>query len=228
LQLSESLQRKVLPVIRAGGREAFLSKLPRGAKTLDVGCGNNSPARTKRINPHIYYIGLDIGDYNQCTDSKTVADEYLVASRETFATEIERLVASVDAVISSHNIEHCDEPQRVLSAMCAALKPNGRLYLSFPSEASVSLPRRRFNTLNFYDDPTHSNLPSFLGIVDTLRECGLIIEKAIVRHRPLVPAVFGFMLEPISYALQRSMPLGVTWALYGFESVIWAKRPLSE
>jgi hypothetical protein len=43
----------------------FILQLPRGAKVLDVGCGNNSAQSTKKLRPDIYYVGLDVGDYNQ-------------------------------------------------------------------------------------------------------------------------------------------------------------------
>jgi SAM-dependent methyltransferase len=219
-----SLFRRISPIIRPNGREAFLSQLPKGAMLLDVGCGNNSPERAKRINAGIYYIGLDIGDYNQRSDSKTLADEYIVTPVEKFEQAIEQRIATVNAVISSHNIEHCADPERVLRAMCDALKPNGCMYLSFPSEASVSFPKRRLNTLNFYDDPTHSKPPSYLKVLEILKEQGLQVEKEVPRHRPLIPALLGLILEPLSFMVQRSMPFGTTWALYGFESVIWARR----
>jgi ubiquinone/menaquinone biosynthesis C-methylase UbiE len=215
----------VSSIIRPSGREAFLSQLSKGAVTLDVGCGNNSPERAKRVNPDLYYIGLDIGDYNQRGTSKVFADEYIVTPVEAFEQAIEQRAASIDAVISSHNLEHCADPDRVLRAMCDALKPNGSMYLSFPSEASVSFPKRRKNTLNFYDDSTHAKQPPvFSKVIEIMKNSGLHIEKAVPRHRPLIPAFFGAALEPVSYIVQRAMPFGTTWALYGFESVIWARR----
>ena len=33
------------------GKESFLRSLPAGARVLDVGCGNNSPARAKKVAP---------------------------------------------------------------------------------------------------------------------------------------------------------------------------------
>ena len=45
---------------------------------LDVGCGNNSPRIAKSIRPDIYYVGVDVGDYNQENGSIECADEYIV------------------------------------------------------------------------------------------------------------------------------------------------------
>ena len=57
------------------GRETFLKTVKHGSVVLDVGCGNNSPAYFKALRPDIYYIGLDVGDYNQHDDPRTVSDE---------------------------------------------------------------------------------------------------------------------------------------------------------
>ncbi len=218
------LYAKFTPFARPHGKEAFLKALRAGDRVLDVGCGNNSPMRAKLCAPAVHYTGLDIGNYNQRPDSIQSADEYIVTSSAEFASTIEASVGTFDAVVSSHNLEHCDEPDRVLNAMCAALKSGGRLYLSFPSESSVNFPRRRKDTLNFFDDPTHTQPPNLAQVLAVLRKSALQIEFIAVRHRPFIPMLIGLVLEPLSYLTQRSMPLGTTWALYGFETVIWAAR----
>jgi hypothetical protein len=49
----------------------------------------------------------------------------------------------MDAVISSHNLEHCDDPAAVRDSMVVALRPGSSLFLAFPCEESVRVPRRR-------------------------------------------------------------------------------------
>ena len=63
----------VKKILRPNGKDAFLMSLPRAAEILDVGCGNNSPFRTKKILPKCIYTGIDIGDYNQ--SKPNLADE---------------------------------------------------------------------------------------------------------------------------------------------------------
>jgi SAM-dependent methyltransferase len=189
-----------------------------------VGCGNNSPLRAKLCAPGIDYTGLDIGDYNQRQDSIQSADRYLITTPLDFTSTIENLGETFDALVSSHNLEHCEQPERVLRAMCAALKHSGRMYLSFPSEASVRFPRRRNNTLNFFDDPTHTQPPKLSQVLSVMQEGGLRIEFMVARHRPFLPLLGGLAFEPVSYLIKRAMPFGTTWALYGFETVIWAVR----
>lgn len=202
------------------GWRAFVGELALNARLLDVGCGNNSPFKVKTQRPDLHYIGLDVGNYNQTRPM--LADEYILTKPDDFSLAIERLAGTVDAIISSHNIEHCLDPGRVVMAMAAALKPGGRMYISFPSKASATFPSRG-GCLNFFDDPTHVELPDFDELVEHLKLCGceiLVSEKA---YRPALLRATGALLEPISRLRGQTM-IG-TWAYYGFESVIWARKP---
>lgn len=199
----------------------FFRSLPENPRVLDVGCGNDSPAYYKRMRPDCYYVGLDIGDYKQSVDPGKIANEYILTSPEGFAATIESLPSVFDAVVSTHNIEHCNEPERTLDAMLHALRPGGRLLLIFPSEASVRFPRRR-QTLNFHDDPTHVWMPRFDDICKRVRDAGFRLDVTVRRNRPLRNALRGLLMEPLN-AWRRLASLD-TWALYGFESIIWATR----
>jgi len=207
--------------LRPRGKLAFLKSLPAGAKVLDVGCGNNSPRDAKILRPDLVYTGLDIGDYNQ-QDSIRYADAYIVVPPADFASSISAHEGRMDAVVSSHNLEHCDDPAAVLNAMVTALRPGGRMYLAFPCERSVRFPRRK-GSLNFFDDATHKQAPEWGRVLGTLRERGVTLTYACPRYRPRLLASVGLALEPLAWLLGRSMPAGSTWALYGFESVIWGR-----
>lgn len=214
-----STARKLLPRYY---RSDFLERLPPKAVVLDVGCGNDSPRDVKSERPDIHYVGLDIGDYRHTCPPTENADEFVVVSPGEFASAIAAWSGRFDAVVSSHNIEHCDEPDRVLTAMAGALKPGGRLFLAFPAEASARFPHRE-GTLNFRDDPTHRAMPEFDRIVGALRSGGLSIDVASRRYRPLKPLISGLFNEAESRRTRTVMP--GTWALWGFESIVWASRP---
>ena len=127
-------------ILRNRGKISFISQLRENCSILDIGCGNNSPYLVKSILPNCKYTGLDIGDYNQ--QKPNLADSYVITTPENFASSISGLGQKFDAVISSHNLEHCNHRASTLLAMTSVLKPGGRLYLSFPSEKSTIFPSR--------------------------------------------------------------------------------------
>jgi SAM-dependent methyltransferase len=218
------IQNRIHQAVKTRGKYAFIARLMPQARVLDVGCGNNSPARFKLLRPDCGYIGLDVGNYRQNEPAADYADEYLLVEPAAFAAAIERYQGQLDAVISSHNLEHCLAPDRVMEAMLAAIRPGGRIYLSFPCEQSVRFPRRKGN-LNFFDDPTHRAVPDWKATLTALRRAGMRIDFSAARYRPLLLAVVGLLFEPVSAVMGRNGGAGSTWSLYGFESVIWASKP---
>lgn len=206
----------------AYGKGSFVRALPRRARVLDVGCGNGSPAWFRSVRSDLYYVGVDVGDCNQPSDPHWYADEYVICTAQDFAATLGRYAGQMDAVVSNHNLEHCNEPERVIDAMVRALRPGGRLYLAFPCEESVRFPKRR-GCLNFFDDSTHQHVPSWRKTIDALSGRGCEITFRAKRYRPFPLWLRGLAMEPISIARRRTMPDGSTWALYGFESVIWAQ-----
>jgi SAM-dependent methyltransferase len=202
-------------------KEKFLRSCSPGARVLDVGCGNNSPLYFKTLRPDFYYVGLDVSDYAQTDDSPQFADEYLIEKPETFNQRIVAMAEQFDVVVSSHNIEHCHDPIRTMEAMLTALKTGGRIFISFPCQASVYFPHRA-GCLNFYDDASHSAVPEFDRLIALIMGHGFTVDVAIGRYRPRFKAIQGFFNERRSRKENRVLP--GTWAYYGFESIIWASR----
>lgn len=215
--------RILLYLLRKNGKISFIKALNKNAVLLDVGCGNNSPIISKMLRSDIHYVGIDIGDYNQNKNPNDIADEYILTTPELFSNTIANLQNRFDAVISSHNLEHCNAPNSVLHAMFMALKPGGRIYLSFPSEASVSFPKKR--GLNYFDDSTHKEVPQLNNVLELIKSNGFQIDFIAVRYRPRLLAFIGLVLEPLSIVCGKLM-IG-TWELYGFESIIWATKMTS-
>lgn len=209
--------------LRPKSREDFIHGLPQGARILDVGCGSNSPKTVKQQRPDLYYVGIDVGDYYQATDPRTVANEYVICAPDDFAGTIGNWNGKFDAIISVHNIEHCNEPAKVLDAMASALRPGGRLFMAWPAEHTVSLPSRE-NCLNFYDDPDHKDMPIFSDIIARLSQYGVAIEFSTRAYQPVIPFIIGMLLEPIMSRLNRQAPFRSTWAFYGFESIVWFRK----
>lgn len=206
--------------IRPHSKYSFLSKLKPNSEVLDVGCGNNSPYITKKIQPSCIYTGIDVCDYNQ-TESN-LADNYILTSPECFVDEISKFKGCADAVISAHNIEYCNDREKTLDAMLDAIKVGGKLFISFPSENSINLPTR-FGTLNYFDDPFHKDLPpDFDRVVRTISQAGFEIEFAARNYQPFLDWFRGFLNERNSRTQNRV--IGSTWAYHGYESIIWARK----
>jgi SAM-dependent methyltransferase len=204
------------------GKERFLRQLQKNSKVLDVGCGNDSPGFAKQILPDCHYVGLDIGDYNQ--NHPEVADQYVITSPSDFPHKITELGNDFDAVISSHNLEHCYDRDAVLRNMLQAIKPGGMLYLAFPSADSLTFPSRA-GTLNYHDDDTHQNEPPDFGkTVSIISNAGFKIVFAASRYQPAARWLIGLYHEARS-AAHRQVDTE-TWAYWGLEAIIWARRPM--
>jgi len=202
-------------------KQAFVLRLPRNCRILDVGCGNNSPKLIKQWRMDINYTGIDVSDYNNTKQSLSYADKYVLSSPHSFPEDIANLNGNFDAVISCHNIEHCNKPDETLDIICKSLKTGGKLYMAFPCEESINFPHRE-GTLNFYDDETHIEVPKFQKIIDQLKENGMEIRFAKKHYRPLYYYMLGGFLEPMSK--KRKKVMRGTWAFWGFETVIWAEK----
>lgn len=201
---------------------SFIKKLPPKSKIIDIGCGNDSPQKIKSVKKDCYYVGIDVGDYNINKHSKDMADGYILTTSECFADEIRKageVYAGFNAVISAHNLEHCEKPTETLLAIFSVLDKGGKLFLAFPSEASIDFPSR-VGTLNFYDDKTHIYLPDFNKIQRMLLDNGFKILFSTPQHKPFLKNCLGRILDLI--IKKRITPF--TWAHYGFEAIIWAEK----
>jgi SAM-dependent methyltransferase len=207
-------------ILRPNGKINFLSNLEKNVEILDVGCGNNSPYNIKKNVPNCVYTGIDVGDHNQTKPN--LANTYIITTPENFVASIAAYYNKFDVVMSSHNLEHCNDRQNSLEAMLNAVKVGGKIFLSFPCEQSVKFPNR-LGTLNYYDDPTHQNIPpNFLETINTIRKLGFDIDFSVQNYFPTILKFIGFILEPFS-KLSKKIMVG-TWEYYGFESIIIASK----
>ena len=206
--------------IRPRGQRSFISSiLKENCKILDVGCGKNS-IFLKSVKPNSYVCGLDISFFEQTEESKELYDDLIICNPEDFADSIQNIDADFDIVISNHNIEHCNDPKKVFTAIVERTKIGGNIFIATPSMSSVNFPSRG-GGLNFYDDSTHVspvNLEKLFHTESNRLECTYYKKSS----KPFIWWFFGFAQEYISRKKNYIM-LG-TWDYYGFEQIMWIKK----
>ena len=205
--------------LRQKGKWAFQFYLNDNAKILDVGCGCATVIGTKSLLPNSTYFGIDISDYGQNNRSKLLMDKYILTSSKKFAETILNINEEFDAVISSHNLEHCEYPNKVLKAMINKVKKKGKIFISFPARESINFPNRI--GLNYFSDKTHNLVPpNGDEIIRELRKNNFDISFYTKRYRPVFFLILGLLNEPISFINKINMK--GTWELYGLETIIHA------
>lgn len=147
-------------------------------------------------------------------------DDYIITTPEKFADNL-LLLGTFDAITISHTLEHCFDWQAVVTNVSECLVPGGKLFLSFPSSSSLNFPSRK-GTLNFRDDPTHVDVIKLVDCEKTLKDCKLKITVKHQNYRPLFWWIYGAINEFKSKKQKRV--LKGTWAYWGFETVMWAKK----
>lgn len=221
MKIMSYLKHMIKDMVNPKSKRSFIYSLRSDASVLDIGCGNNSPFYTKSILPNCNYVGVDIGDYNQTKPN--YADQYILTTSDRFHITISEIPGYFDAILSVHNLEHCNDRIATLDAMISKLSKGGRIYITFPCYQSIDFPNRS-GTLNYYDDPTHKfTPPDFNVVISKILSSGLEIEYSTQHYRPLVLRSIGFIVEPISFLFKRVFR--GTWAYWGFESIIVARKP---
>ena len=207
-------------ILRPKGKYRFLNNFCTNESVLDIGSGK-SPNRIKKLFPNCQYTGLDVENHYE--DGGCLADNYVLTTIEEFTNTLSTFDQSFDCVISSHNLEHCDNRELVLKLSASAVRSNGYMYLSFPSEKSINFPLGRSGTLNYFDDNTHKDLPpSVEDAIQILNKEGFSVINKTESYKPIILWIMGFLLQPFSILLNKNL-VG-TFQFYGFESIIWLKR----
>lgn len=215
-----NLKEMLFKILNPNGKFSFLSQFKDQVRILDCGCGNNSPYKIKKYLAKAHYTGIDIQNYNQT--KPLLADHYVLTTGDKYSADIKNFGEVFDVVLSSHNIEHCDNYEETVESMALCLKPGGQIYISFPSHSSQFNPNRN-GTLNYYDDKSHSHkIPDINKIASILENKGIKIVKRVDNNAPPLLWIIGAIQEPLSF-FNKKVYIG-TWAFYGFESILWGKK----
>ncbi len=102
------------------------------------------------------------------------------------------------------------------------MRGGGGFYMALPSEEIKNFTSGRNGCLNFYDDCTHQKVPDWKKINSILNENHMDIIFKVKNNQPYLLHKIGMLNEEKSAELKTV--LAGTWELYGFESIIWAKK----
>ncbi|MFW9936254.1 MAG: class I SAM-dependent methyltransferase [Candidatus Thorarchaeota archaeon] len=149
-------------------------------RILDVGCGTESPFKTKKWFPAIKYYGIDKSSsyINHMEDLKKLGKFWSIDLENSTLEDIPDNF--FDVIIFSHVIEHLINGKEVLLTLTKKLKLNGVFYIEFPSLHTKSLPSlsKLKITFNFYDDRSHKKLYNKNEILNILEKDNFKIIKA--------------------------------------------------
>jgi len=77
--------------------------------------------------------------------------------------------------------------------------------------------------LNYYDDPTHKDLPpNYDNVITVLKENNMNIVFASKSYKPFFMYLVGALTEWKSKKNKKIQYWN--WAYWGFETIIWAKK----
>jgi SAM-dependent methyltransferase len=219
LRSFEIVRRLIMPV---KFKRFYATHRHRQFNLLDIGCGNHSATNTKRYFPNCAYYGLDKQNYNN-------DDRDFAAMERFFQIDLEsgRLdtlpQGFFDVIICAHVIEHLRNGIEVVGELKSKLAHGGKIYIEFPSIASLNLPSMR-GTLHFCDDATHVRLYSLIEVCNVLLDGGLRIIAAGRRRDAVMTSLFPLVFLAGIWRYRKVTSFGL-WDPLGFADFVYAERP---
>lgn len=189
---------------------------------LDVGCGNHSPSITKKWFSQSKYYGIDIS--SNCNNDE--ADINLIDkfySMDLTKLDFHEIPDNYfDAIIMSQIIEHLHNGDKVIEGLINKMKPDGLIYIEYPSQKSLALPSCR-ESLNFSDDSSHCRIYSIKEIANLLMRNGCKIIKGGTRRDTIKIITIPLFIVK-SLISKRYISGGIFWDILGFAEFVIAKK----
>ncbi len=191
-------------------------------RLLDIGAGNHSATKAKRVFPLCEYHGVDMEkdynndqeDFNQMAafyemdltklDFKSIPDNYF------------------DGIWMVHVIEHLYNGDEVIKLLLPKLKMGGYMYVEYPGKRSTTLPSMH-GSLNFKDDPTHVRVYAVkeLSALFTANNCRVL--SSGTRRNPWFMMAIPFRVV-MSLVKGEKMQGNIFWDVLGFAEYLWVQK----
>jgi SAM-dependent methyltransferase len=191
-------------------------------RVLDIGTGNHSATKTKKVFPQCEYHGVDMSrDYNN-------SEEDFLLMKSFYEMDLTRLDFSsipenyFDAILMVHVIEHLHNGDEVIQGILQKLKSGGYMYIEYPGAKSTKLPSM-YGTLNFYDDPTHVRLYSIKELSALFASNNCKVLKSGTRRNPWFMMAMPFRI--VAYLIKgKKVNANVFWDVLGFAEYLWVQK----
>lgn len=191
-------------------------------RLLDIGAGNHSATKAKRVFPLCEYHGVDMEkdynndqeDFNQMAafyemdltklDFKSIPDNYF------------------DGIWMVHVIEHLYNGDEVIKLLLPKLMMGGYMYVEYPGKRSTTLPSMH-GSLNFKDDPTHVRVYAVkeLSALFTANNCRVL--SSGTRRNPWFMMAIPFRVV-MSLVKGEKMQGNIFWDVLGFAEYLWVQK----
>jgi SAM-dependent methyltransferase len=192
---------------------------------LDVGAGNHSASRIKKLFPQCSYYGLDLDkNYNNDqADFDNMSGFYEMDLTKLDYSQIPD--EYFDGICMAHVIEHLHNGDEVLAGLLKKLKPGGYFYIEYPGAKSLRLPSMK-GTLNFKDDDTHVRVYSVPELTKVF-EAGHCRILAAGTRRNWFYIVFLPARALLSLIKKGHVEGNVFWDIMGFAEYLWVKKEIT-
>lgn len=189
---------------------------------LDIGSGNHSASKTKKLFPNCEYHGVDMekGFNNDQSDFDAMSNFY---EMDLTLLDFEVIPDNYfDFIRMAHVIEHLHNGDEVILQLLPKLKKGGYIYIEYPGMKSTTLPSMK-ETLNFYDDPTHVRIYSVNEISSLVENEKLKVLSSGTRRNPFFLTAMPFRI--IEHKLKGKALIGnIFWDVLGFAEFVLAKK----
>ena len=193
-------------------------------RLLDIGAGNHSASKAKRVFPNCEYHGVDMErGYNNTQSDFEMMDAF-------YEMDLTKLNFSIipdnyfDAIQMAHVIEHLYNGDEVVKGLLPKLKTGGYIYLEYPGPKSTRLPSMK-GTLNFKDDETHVRVYSVKELSILLEANGCNVLEAGLRRN-----IWFIMAMPVriikTWVSGKKLQGNIFWDVLGFAEFVWAKKTM--